>query len=113
MALARNLLSKNGSVEFKGMIEGATRDVPIETNINSLDLLRKTIHNGEHELNNALEFSRFSDHQKETLEIYLTKFRELLSLVNARIDELESRTGGRRKSRRRQSRRRQSRRRKY
>jgi hypothetical protein len=61
-------------------------------------------------MDEALESPLFSHNEKVTIEMYLADTRQLIALLNARIDELSEGRGKRRKmsrsSRRRSSRRR-------
>ena len=93
------ILSHDGSLAFKKLVVDANSLVPRETNIDKLDKFRKVMHNKEFEMDEALESPIFSENEKETLEIYLRETRELIALVNARIDELsEGRGVSRRKT---------------
>jgi hypothetical protein len=105
------ILTHDGSLTFKKLLVDANSLVPRETNIDKLDKFRKVMQNKEFEMDQALESPIFSENEKETIEIYLRETRQVIALVNARIDELNA-SGGRRKSSRRKSRRRKSRRRK-
>lgn len=104
------ILSHDGSLAFKNLIVDANRLVPRETSIDKLDKLRKVMHNKEYEMYLALESPLFSENEKETIEMYLADTRQIIALINARINEL-SRGRGKRRKMTRSSRRRSSRKR--
>ena len=94
------ILTHDGSLAFKKVLVDARHFIPRETNIDKLDKFRKVMQNKEFEMDEALESPIFSENEKETIEIYLRETRELIALVNARIDELSE---GRGVSRRKKS----------
>ena len=94
-----NIFSEEGSLKFKELIDKVSNLVPTLTNINTLNKVRNVIIEKQDQLKNVVDNSTLSQNQQQTTKVYLDKTQEVLNLINARITEMSSLGGKRRKSR--------------
>jgi hypothetical protein len=94
-----NILSEEGSLKFKELIDKVSNLVPTLTNINTLNKVRNVIIEKQDQLKNIIDNPNLSQHQKQIIKDYLDKTQEVLNLINTRITEVSSLGGKRRKSR--------------
>ena len=94
-----NIFSEEGSLKFKELIDKVSNLVPTLTNINTLNKVRNVIIEKQEQLKNVIDNPTLSQNQKQTIKDYLDKTQEVLNLINARITEMSSLGGKRRKGR--------------
>ena len=94
-----NILSEEGSLKFKELIDKVSILVPTLTNINTLNKVRNVIIEKQDQLKNVVDNPNLSQNQNQTINDYLAETQVVLNLINARITEMSSLGGKRRKSR--------------